>query len=421
MGEERKTGKTCVQCGHPLPEKASFCPYCTAVQCEKKKVKTPKRWKKKALVGGLVLVILVFAGGIIVTRHRPKTYEGTARAAYPDSDKTYTLLLSFSASEGMNGHAQGELTDTIAEGMESVLPCQLYIFDQETEELAWEEFSEKVDSCQVEIVPQEGSKKLNYADPVHNEDFPNAAYVSDVQYGADSGTNDIFWTLRMKNGDTITLQTRLTIEKRKAVTYTSKDTAMETSEELRSLLATIEEELSADTPVYLYLPAETYDGDFVFGDHVWRIYGSTEGEERTTFTGTVSVKGQNGNYAEMDGIDFVGKGGTGLDAYCFVTLSGCGFDGWEVAALAEDGAWVHVSESVFTDNTVGLKLDSTFAYGTSPNYLDNVFTGNQTAVCIAALPGEEVLDFTGSTFSGNGTDIENPADHPVSTVNATFE
>ena len=30
-----------------------------------------------------------------------------------------------------------ERTDTLAQGMESALPCQLYVLDQETGELAW--------------------------------------------------------------------------------------------------------------------------------------------------------------------------------------------------------------------------------------------------------------------------------------------
>ena len=41
--------KKCIKCGHPLPDNASFCPHCTAVQMEKKEVKTPRRWKKKML------------------------------------------------------------------------------------------------------------------------------------------------------------------------------------------------------------------------------------------------------------------------------------------------------------------------------------------------------------------------------------
>ena len=73
----------------------------------------------------------------------------------------------------------------------------------------------------------------------------------------------------MKNGDTISLSTRLTIEKLPAVTYRAEDTPMETTEELQELLDSINEEVSSDTPVYLYLPAVTYDGDITFGDHTW--------------------------------------------------------------------------------------------------------------------------------------------------------
>ena len=77
---------------------------------------------------------------------------------------------------------------------------------------------------------------------------------------------------------------------------------METTEELNTLLASIEKEVSSDTPVYLYLPAVTYDGEITFGDHVWQIFGSTDGDATTTFTGTVNVNGKNGNYGIMSGL-----------------------------------------------------------------------------------------------------------------------
>ena len=53
--------------------------------------------------------------------------------------------------------------------------------------------------------------------------------------------------------------------------------------------------------------------------------------------------------------------------------------------------------------------------------MNNTFTGNGTAVCIDNLPGNEVIDFAGSIFSGNDTDIENKADHTIDTAKATFE
>ena len=55
--------------------------------------------------------------------HRPKVYEGGAQIDYVDKDKTYKVLLTFSERDGVTGHAQGERTDTLAEGLDSALPC----------------------------------------------------------------------------------------------------------------------------------------------------------------------------------------------------------------------------------------------------------------------------------------------------------
>ena len=41
--------KKCIKCGHTLPDDASFCPHCTAVQTEKQEIKTPRRWKRATL------------------------------------------------------------------------------------------------------------------------------------------------------------------------------------------------------------------------------------------------------------------------------------------------------------------------------------------------------------------------------------
>ena len=82
---------------------------------------------------------------------------------------------------------------------------------------------------------------------------------------------------------------------------------------------------------------------------------------------------------------------------------------------------VNAMECTFANNTVGLKFNTSMAYGTAPNYVNNTFTDNGTAVCIDSLPGNEVIDFAGSVFSGNNTDIENKADHAVDTAKATFE
>lgn len=105
-----------------------------------------------------------------------------------------------------------------------------------------------------------------------------------------------------------------------------------------------------DTPVYLHLPAVTYDGEISFGNHVFGIYGSTEGDAGTTFTGTVSMRGLKGNYADLSGIRFAGESGIGLNAYCLVLLFDCSFDGWDTAAIAQNGAWISADTCTFTNN-----------------------------------------------------------------------
>ena len=101
-------------------------------------------------------------------------------------------------------------------------------------------------------------------------------------------------------------------------------------------------------------------------------------------------------------------------------LFNCSFDGWDTAAVAQNGAWISADTCTFTNNGTALKFCTSASYGTAPLYLNNMFTGNGTAVCIDSLPGNEVLDFAGSTFSENEVDIDNKIGHPIDTAKAIF-
>ena len=70
--------KKCIKCGQPLPDNASFCPHCTAVQKEKQEIKAPKRWRKAAFGAAAVVVFLAAVGAAFSLHHRPKSYEGGA-------------------------------------------------------------------------------------------------------------------------------------------------------------------------------------------------------------------------------------------------------------------------------------------------------------------------------------------------------
>ena len=82
--------KKCVKCGHPLPEDASFCPHCTAIQVEKEEIRAPRRWKKKVFVIGALLVFLAGVGFAFSLYHKPKVYEANAWIVYPDQDHSYS-------------------------------------------------------------------------------------------------------------------------------------------------------------------------------------------------------------------------------------------------------------------------------------------------------------------------------------------
>lgn len=122
--------KKCIKCGQPLPDNASFCPHCTAVQKEKQEIKAPKRWRKAAFGAAAVVVFLAAVGAAFSLHHRPKSYEGGAQVVYTDKGKSYKMLLNFSEDDGVTGHAQGERTDTLAQGMERVpfhVSCMFWI------------------------------------------------------------------------------------------------------------------------------------------------------------------------------------------------------------------------------------------------------------------------------------------------------
>ena len=88
--------------------------------------------------------------------------------------------------------------------------------------------------------------------------------------------------------------------------------------------------------------------------------------------------------------------------------------------LAYGQAWVNVTECTFTDNEVGFHFNSTGQSASDTRYFDNTFTGNGTGVLLESVPTDITMVFDGSTFSDNGTDLDNPCGHPIDTSNAIF-
>ena len=302
-------------------------------------------------------------------------------------------------TDGVITKAEQETYSTIPEGGDSGFPSQLYVYKEGTDELVWEEFLDKVESVSIETVPLDGAQKMNFTQPEHVESFPYAVLVSDIIYTSACETNEIWWTLKMKNGDTIRLQHNVNVSTMDAVCYYPEDVPMDTTEDLLALLDTIEAEVDPETVVYLYLPPVTYEGDVSLGNHTYIIYGGTDGNNQTTFTGTWKTNAENYQFSEIYEVHFAGNGGTGLSARSCVILVGCTFE----------------------NNKIGLEMNTNHADSSDPYYSNNIFVDNEIGFRLTNVFSTEVFHFSGCTFSGNGTDIENLIDQPVDTSGAVFE
>ena len=83
-------------------------------------------------------------------------------------------------------------------------------------------------------------------------------------------------------------------------------------------------------------------------------------------------------------------------------------------------AWVNLIESRVENCEVGFHFNSTGNSASHSMFNDNTFLNCGTAVLLENVPTDLTLNFNGSTFSGNGVDIDNRCQHSVNTSEATF-
>ena len=152
------------------------------------------------------------------------------------------------------------------------------------------------------------------------------------------------------------------------------------------------------------------------------LYGNTEGEGRTVFTGTVQVNPEgNNNIVYLYDIDFVGDGaGVGLSFSVNGRATDCTFTGWKTAVLGYGYAWVNVIGCHLADNQVGFHFNSTGQSANHSLYNDNRFENHGTAVLLESVPTDMTLDFVGSVFAVNGTEIDNRCSHSLYRSQAVF-
>lgn len=412
--------KRCKNCNAELPEGASFCPHCTQSQIERTEVKQPRLWRKKALYAFLCVIVLAAAALAVSMYHRPKTFEGGATVTYTDKDGTYELLVAFWPGNISSHQPEGSKTVHLPVDQGSGDTPMLGIY-QNGEIADTEQFFEKVESCTMEALPNEDGTMV-YDEPIYRTDFLPAARMCEIQYTGASGKNELVWTLNMKNGDTIRLKQTYEVIPLERQVYTAEDVPLDTIEDLEALLERIDKEVPADTIVDIFLPPVTYEGDLNIRSRAVNLFGFTDGSGRTTFKGSLSVYSHDLANVELFDIDFVGDGSDiGLLAKASVYMGGCFFTGWDVGAMTQDGGMICLENCEFRNNGIGFKYDSADFSSFKETFPGCMIADNDIGVQFACLGGTAAIDFAGSVFSGNGTDIDNPISYPIHTENAVFE
>ena len=241
--------------------------------------------------------------------------------------------------------------------------------------------------------------------------------------GTISGEPQVVWILEMKNGDVIRVRQTMHVTLINSYVYDYHDYPMETMEELQALVEQIGEETDRLDEVLIYLPPVTYEGKLELTGRSFEFHGCTDGTGRTVFTDTVQVATKDSYWLNFFyDIDFVGSGtGVGLSFAESGRATRCTFTGWKTAVLGYGYAWVNVIECQVTDNQTGFHFNSIGQSANHTLYTDNVFARNGTAVLLENVPTDLMMDFSGSVFTDNGTDIDNRCAQPVDLSQATFD
>lgn len=432
--------KICRYCSKPLPEGASFCPFCERIQDEPEEIRVPgnrMRPRRLILFAGLLLTAVLLLVLCVTVYRRPKmpqVYEGEASVIFPMKGKKYMVFLSFTGDAGRTGVPLASTSNRLERGQQTVAFSELFVLpcretDSEDEKgetavsiseagAAREAFSEELLSCEVTAEPQDGAEEMqitaeNLAGAASSGVLPVDAqfppvYGAMISYGPECGTNTILWQLTMKNGDSIVLRQSVSCGTIPVLSWHYEDTPLETTADLKKLLKQIEAEEDPEAVLTIYLPPVSYDGAFAFPSRTFRLIGSSVGNARTTFTGSMQVNAQAPYLMELQNITFAGNGGTGLTANNSVFLENCTFTGWDTGAAFLEGSWPLLFGCIFEDNETGLLIDSHTAKGTMQDYTGITFRRNGTAIKAVNIPGNLPLRFADSLFEENERDLEDP-------------
>ena len=439
MTDMTKTDKKCPHCGAPLAQDASFCPHCTATLAQRRVIALPRAGHRRSRWLLLAAVIAAAAAAVVLWLSRPggtppedtADKEDAAQAAadpylaacqtyYTGADgREYHVFTAVTPSIEGRTDPVGYRSELIPAGGTVDFPATVMVEDAVTQDYAAEDFAALLDSWDVSVTAPEGVSRVKLWDA--EEETPESpALLYRRLWGDNTCThNEIVWTLRMKNGDVLTLTQTIELLPQEVRTYSTADTPLDTAQELQALLDRLAEEYDADTSITVELPDVTYDAPVSVGCAV-TLKGSG-----TTFAAPVTVTPLSDTerchaYVRFSEVSFEGDGsGTGVTARAPTYLENCRVTGWDVGALAVNGGWVYLHGGYIGGNGVGARYDS--AYSNSYTYtirrID--FLNNTTALELLCLPPNSYAALDDCRFRGNGTDVYNPGGYRIEVNNGT--
>ena len=439
MTDMTKTDKKCPHCGAPLAQDASFCPHCTATLAQRRVIALPRAGHRRSRWLLLAAVIAAAAAAVVLWLSRPggtppedtADKEDAAQAAadpylaacqtyYTGADgREYHVFTAVTPSIEGRTDPVGYRSELIPAGGTVDFPATVMVEDAVTQDYAAEDFAALLDSWDVSVTAPEGVGRVSLREAeLETADTPALLYRR--LWGDNTCThNEIVWTLRMKNGDVLTLTQTIELLPQEVRTYSTADTPLDTAEQLQALLDRLAEEYDADTSITVELPDVTYDAPVSVGCAV-TLKGSG-----TAFAAPVTVMPLSDTerchaYVRFSEVSFEGDGsGTGVTARAPTYLENCRVTGWDVGALAVNGGWVYLHGGYIGGNGVGARYDSAYSnsYTYTIRHID--FLNNTTALELLCLPPNSYAALDDCRFRGNGTDVYNPGGYRIEVNNGT--
>ena len=366
------------------------------------------------------LILLLIALAVLLWKN-PRTYDaGGAELVYRSGGISWHLLLRNDQVDFLHWTApQALYTRTLVRGTQAAIPLQLYVYREDTGENARTEFAEQIEKTVVTVTAEPGSESASPGVPAWNPGFPDAMLEADIVYDTDCASNEIVWTLTMKNGDSLILREKMEIHIRPEASYSYKNTPLESMEELQALIGKAEREVSKDAVVTITLAPVVYEGDLEIENRAVSLVGTEDENGRTAFTGTLRIRSEEPQHPTVSHILFTGNNAqNGLEASASVAVEDCVFERCRIGILGEDGSSPIIDGCRFENCGIGVCMNSSNSILRAAFIHESAFLANETAILLERLPFDDTFYLISCTFSDNKTDVENHAGNKIEYMNS---